>query len=566
MTDRRDHPGGIIHTYRKYDPQQFPMPAHQAPDLVSPAFEHMLAYGSMRRLTPEQLADAVHIDPSQIKGLGPSIESLIAMLEERKRKILARYETDHALAQAADNFRDFAGRLKPPQKFIESYESAVRDEQRIDLERLWYRVDQRGDFARGLVQLIQHLGDKFEVEELDQKYAFTGREKMDVPKAIEVKAELERIDELLRQLEEAAKNARVFVIDFDALSEFADAEQIEELERLADQIRQMIEAAAAQQGLTNEHGEFQLTPQAYKIFQSKLLDTIFTDIAAGKSGRHDDNLTGDGAVEQQRTKPYEFGDSLANMDVTTSLVNAMLRTGRQQPVRITPRDIEIHHTKNNPKCATAVCMDMSGSMQWGGLYIHVKRMALALHGLIRSEFPGDFVDFVEIASLPKRRHVSEVVRLMPKPVTIREPIVRLTADMSDANISEQMIPPHFTNLQHGLRLARQTLQVQDTPNRQIILITDGLPTAHFEGSNLYLLYPPDPRTEEFTLREGMLCKQQGIVINIFLLSTWAQDEEDVRFAHRLAESTAGRVFFVAGKELERYVIWDYHARRRGIAG
>lgn len=566
MNDRRNRFGGYIHTYRNYDPRRFPMPAHEAPDLVTPAFEHMLTYGSMRRLTPEQLADAVRIDPSQIKGFGPSIESLIAMLEERKRKILATCETTHVLAQAADIFRDTAHRLKPPQKLIKPYETAVRDEQPIDLERLWYRMDQRSDFARGLVQLIQHLGDKFEVEELDHRYLFTGRQKMDVSKAIEVKAELERIDELLRQLEDAAKNAKIFVIDLDALSEFADSEQIEDLERMADQIRQMVEAAAAQQGLVNEHGEFQLTPQAYKLFQSKLLDTIFTDLSAGKSGRHNDDITGDGTVEQQRTKPYEFGDCLANMDVTASLVNAMIRTSAKGRVRIAPRDIEIHYTKNNPKCATAVCMDMSGSMQWGGLYIHVKRMALALHGLIRTEFPGDFVDFVEIASLPKRRHVSELARLMPKPVTIREPVVRLMADMSDANISEQLIPPHFTNLQHGLRLARQMLQVQDTPNRQIILITDGLPTAHFEESKLFLLYPPDPRTEEFTLREGLLCKQQGIIINIFLLSTWAQNENDVRFAHRLAESTAGRVFFVAGKDLDRYVIWDYHTRRRAIVG
>src|SRR5947209_15602554 len=88
--------GGIIHTYQKYDPVNLPSPTAPPPDLVSPAFEHMLYYGSMRRLTDEQLARAVHIDPSQIRGLGPSLESLMAILRERKRQILETYETGQA--------------------------------------------------------------------------------------------------------------------------------------------------------------------------------------------------------------------------------------------------------------------------------------------------------------------------------------------------------------------------------------------------------------------------------------------------------------------------------------
>src|SRR5438477_10521387 len=113
--------------------------------------------------------------------------------------------------------------------------------------------------------------------------------------------------------------------------------------------------------------------------------------------------------------------------------------------------------------------------------------------------------------------------------------------MSDPTVSEFLIPPHFTNIQHGLQLERKYLSVQDTPNRQIILITDGLPTAHFEGKWLYLLYPPDRRTEHHTLREGLLCRSEGITINIFILSSWAHREGEVRFSYRFAESTTGRV-------------------------
>jgi uncharacterized protein with von Willebrand factor type A (vWA) domain len=153
---------------------------------------------------------------------------------------------------------------------------------------------------------------------------------------------------------------------------------------------------------------------------------------------------------------------------------------------------------------------------------------------------------------------------MPKPVTIGEPWVRLKADMSDPNMSELQIPPHFTNIQHALQMGRQFLSKQDTPNRQIILITDGQPTAHFEGQMLYLLYPPDMQTEQATMREGQLCQREGITINIFLLPSWSQSSEDIQFAYRLAESTKGRVFFTAGKDLDRYVVWDYLNRRRSI--
>jgi uncharacterized protein with von Willebrand factor type A (vWA) domain len=233
-------------------------------------------------------------------------------------------------------------------------------------------------------------------------------------------------------------------------------------------------------------------------------------------------------------------------------------------VRLKPEDIEIHRTRNNPKCATAVLLDMSGSMRYEGQYINVKRMGLALDGLIKSEYPGDFLQFIELYTFAKPRHVTEIAGLMPKPVTLYEPVVRLKADMSDPRVSELQIPPHFTNIQHGLHLARKFLMVQDTPNRQVVLITDGMPTAHFENEMLFLLYPPDERTESATMREAQLCAREGITINIFLLNSWNQTREDVQFAYRVAEATRGRVFFTAGRELDRYVVWDYIKRRRLI--
>jgi uncharacterized protein with von Willebrand factor type A (vWA) domain len=544
----------------------------------------------MRRLTPEELARAVHLDVSQIAGLGPSLEAMIAMLEERKRKILEMFETDRVEREAADHFRDATQRVDPPSKMRGAFEKAVREEQIADLERLWYSTgDDASPLARSLMAAMERLGDKYQIEELASKYNFTGREPMDVPKALAIKEELEAIDRLLEQLREAMKNAQIAVIDMDELSRFAEQADVENLEQLARQMQDYLREQAELQGLEEnaEDGGYRLTPQAYRIFQGKLLEEIFSSLDAARSGRHSGPIEGEGPVELTTTKPYEFGDSPANMDIPASFVNAMIREAatqqhsdavtQQEPepaaslrhsvtVSLLPSDIEIHRTKNTPKAATTVLLDMSGSMRYDGQYINVKRMALALDGLIRREYPGDFLSFVEMYSFAKPRHVSELAALLPKPVTTHSPIVRLKADMSSPDMSEALIPPHFTNIQHALRLARQQLSIQDTPNRQVILLTDGLPTAHFEGADLYLLYPPDPRTEEATMREARLCTRAGITINIFLLPSWWQTSEDVSFAHRLAEETRGRVFFTAGNDVDRYVLWDYVKRRRKIIG
>jgi uncharacterized protein with von Willebrand factor type A (vWA) domain len=564
--NNKENLGGIIQTYQKYDPMNFPSPTAPPPDLVTPAMEHMMQYGSTRDLTEEELANAIHLDPSQIRGLGPSIDYLKQMLEERKRKILETYETSKVSKQVEKNYKAEIQKTRPPEKFSSRFKQATQQEQIYDLERIYYAInDDSSPFANQIVQLIEKLGEKYQVEELTAKYEFKGREGMDVPKALEIKEELESIDKLLQQLEEAKKNAKIALIDMEELAKYIEENDLNDLKALQENINQYMKEEAERQGITQDKKGFQLTPKAFRLFQSKLLQTIFNELNESRTGRHGQQvILGEGATELQTTKPYEFGDSISQMDIPASMVNAMLRQGNHLPVRMKAEDIEIHRTRNIPKCATTVLLDMSGSMRYDGMFVNVKRMGLALEGLIRSEYPGDFLQFIEMYTFAKARKTAEVVELMPKPVTIFNPVVRMRADMSDPNISEMQIPPHFTNIQHAMRLGRQYLSVQDTPNRQMILITDGLPTAHFEGNMLYLLYPPDPRTEEATLREAQLCAKEGITINIFLLQSWNQSEEDVRFAYKVAEMTKGRVVFTAGRDLDRFVVWDYVKQRKSI--
>lgn len=569
--------GGVLHTYLGYDAVKFgqaqPTDSSAA---ARGAYEHLLAAGSMRHFTDEELADAIRIDPSQIQGLGPSIDALIELLEQRKERILATYDPAPAANAAAKAFLETAAGAVPTTgkpDVSKRIAHAIAGEQLRDLERLWYRLPENSPEQRALTQALERLREKYEVDQLTSRWSFSGREALDVPGAIQVKEELEELDRLLEQLREALKNAKPAIIDMDALEQFAPQEQVDSLRDAQRRVNELLERLAEDAGLARTpEGGWQVSPKAMRLYQRSLLSTIFGGLQAARSGRHEGVASPDGAVELPSTRPYEFGDSPSAMDIPQSMVNALLRESADgprapgTPVRMRSDDMVVHKTRQQPKCATAVIMDMSGSMRNGGQYVQAKRMAMALDGLIRSDYPGDYLQFVEMYTVAKLRSPGEIPGIMPKPVTIRESVVRLRADMSDPDITEMDLPLHFTNIQRALQLSRQWLGGRPTPNRQVMLITDGLPTAHFEGSDLYMMYPPDPRTERETIREAMRCKEAGITINVFLLPSWSQTEDDVQFAHRMAESTGGRVFFVAGRELDRFVVWDYVKRRRSILG
>ncbi|MFM7136486.1 MAG: hypothetical protein ACKO1M_05370, partial [Planctomycetota bacterium] len=306
----RDSLGGIVHTYQRYDPARIPPPRPPETDLLSAAMEHLLEFGDLdeMQLTAEQLADAIVLEPDQIAGLGASIDSLKRKLEEIRRRILERHETQSVRKQARREFHEAAARARPPAEHREAFERAVREEQLRRLERLWYaQDDDQGRFAGELVGLTDRLGKAYQIDELASKWQFTGREKLGVDEAIEVKEQLEEIERLLAQLEEARKNAHVVLIDMDALARYAESAELSELDRIRRQVEEAVEQAAARQGLEKGRKGYELTPKALRTFQGKLLEQIFAALDPSRTGRHQVNVTGDGAVELVPTRPYEFG-------------------------------------------------------------------------------------------------------------------------------------------------------------------------------------------------------------------------------------------------------------------
>jgi len=238
-----------VHTYLGYDPKSFPSPTAPAPDLAGAAFDHMLEYGSMRDFTDEELARAVRLDPSMFPMLGPSLESIAALLRERRARILAKYETQAARKDAREGVARERERVEPPKPYREDFRKAMDQEQIRDLERLWYKQpDESSPFAKALLRLIDRMGDQYQIEQMAAKYEFTGQTRMSVPEALEVKAELEEIDKLLEQLKKAAENAQLAIIDMDALSELADGDALEGLNQIRQQIEDYLREEAKRQG------------------------------------------------------------------------------------------------------------------------------------------------------------------------------------------------------------------------------------------------------------------------------------------------------------------------------
>ena len=266
----------------------------------------------------------------------------------------------------------------------------MKEEQLADLEDLYFRVGKDTDpFALGLVLLSARLGEKYQVDELAAKYEFTGREKMDVPKALEVKEELEEIDKLLKQLEEAKKTAQLAIIDMEELAKFAEPGDMEGLQALQQQIEDYIREQAEQQGL----GERRRREVSAHAEGASALPIEGADARSSPTCRHR-------APAGTRTpSPAKARSNRRRRSSTSSATPSRRWTsprawstrccaaGPGLPVRMKPDDIVIHRTRVTPKAATCVLLDMSGSMRYDGQYVNVKRMGLALDGLIRSRVP-----------------------------------------------------------------------------------------------------------------------------------------------------------------------------------
>ena len=292
-------------------------------------------------------------------------------------------------------------------------------------------------------------------------------------------------------------------------------------------------------GKTGKAGEprikFELTDKGLDFLGFKALKELVSSLGKASFGRHDTRYLSTGVEADQFPKPYEFGDAL-NLDVNATLQSALKREGLGVPINLEYSDLMVHQTDYQSSCATVLMLDCSHSMILYGedRFTPAKRVALALTHLIRSQFPGDTIRVILFHD-----GAEEI------------PLSRLAA---------VKVGPYHTNTREGLRLARRILMSQRKDMRQIIMITDGKPSAiTLDNGQIYKnSMGLDPRILRETFREVALCRRSGIMINTFML---ADDYYLVDFVKKVSEICQGKAYFTTTMTLGQYILMDYLRRR-----
>jgi uncharacterized protein with von Willebrand factor type A (vWA) domain len=309
----------------------------------------------------------------------------------------------------------------------------------------------------------------------------------------------------------------------------------------------------------DSEGKYRVTPKGIKRIENKALESLFDVQARDAMGRHETQFRGAGQTVHEESKPYEYGDPVSNLNLHETLRNAVQRQGGGTPVKITADDLVVHDMEYQTSCATVVLLDMSGSMDRYGKYGAAKQTAMALQALVRSKFQGDFIQTVGFYTYASPLTERELLYSAPKPVSIFDSRVRLRINL---DAPPKFVPEHFTNLHAGLQFARRVLQKQPAANKQIIVITDGEPTAHVEGRELVLLYPPTEKTARITLSEVKRCSEMGIHISSFALVEDYFYFGLVNFVEQMAQVANGVSATCNAQDMGNMVISSFIGGRR----
>ena len=306
-------------------------------------------------------------------------------------------------------------------------------------------------------------------------------------------------------------------------------------------------------------GKWAVSPRGARRIQERALTEMFQTFRTDSIGKHDTGQKGTGAIRLDESRPYVFGDSLSNLNMHETLKNAMIRQGGGTPIKLKLDDYVVHETEYQSRCATVVLIDMSGSMSRFGKYAQTKKVALALQAMVRAQYPQDSIQMVGFYSFANVMTERDLINSAPKPVSMYDSRILLRFDL---DALPKRVPQHFTNIDAGLKLARSLLGRVHAANKQIIIITDGEPTAHIEGRELVLMYPPSNKTARATLAEARRCAAAGIRVSSFALIEDYFYLGLVNFVEELAKVSQGVAAYCAADDLGKYVLDSFVGGRR----
>ena len=494
-----------------------------------------LLKSQMAQNTGQQMMD-------QIKGMSPedmaATRDMMDQLNQMIKDKLSGSEPDF------DSFmQQFGGMFgdDPPQSFEElmlqlqeqlaqsqSMLDSMSPEARREMEdALSQALDP--ETQRAMAQFASLMEQLMPMDDLRRQYPFLGEDSLTMEQAREMMRGLQELDQLEQSLQEAMRTGNMENIDPDKLAELLgdDARRIyDELDRL----RKMLQES----GYVTDNEKMDLTARGIRRIGQKALKEVFTHLKKDRMGNHQMDARGANGDLLGETKIYEFGDPF-QVDLQATVKNAVLRGGPQVPVRLRPEDFEVYRNEHMTRSSTVLLLDQSRSMGLFNNWQAAKKVTLALMALMRSQYPRDSLHIVGFSDYARE---------------IKE------EDLAKCSWNAWV---SGTNLHHALILSRKLLSKEKGGTRQILVVTDGEPTAHLEGDRAFFAYPPSHRTELETLKEVRRCTQEDILINTFMLEN---NYQLVNFVERMTRINSGRAFYSSADNLGEYLLVDYVTNHR----
>ena len=486
----------------------------------------------------DQMSGAVeNLTPQDMQRMKDMMAALNEMLESRERGEDPKFE------QFMENFGDFfpenpetldelleimAQRMANAQAMLNSMTPEQRDQMRQLSEKLLEDMDLRWQMD----QLSQKLQGMFPQKGWGQSHEFTGDEPMGFSQAMQAMQELGELDQLDNLLRNASSPSALAEADLDRVREMLGEDASKSLEQMAQLTKKLKDS-----GLIDQvEGKLELTPSGLRKIGANALRDVFGSLEKDRLGQHQVERLGVGHERTYDTKPYEYGDPF-QLDLQRTLRNALQRQGSTVPLKLSADDFEIEQTEHLTRSSTVLMLDLSLSMPMRDYFLPAKKVAMALHSLMSTQFPRDYLGIVGF---------SEVAReLTPQQLP---------------EVSWDFV--YGTNMQHGFMLARKMLSRQ-SGTKQIIMITDGEPTAHISKSgDVFFNYPPVRETVEATLSEVMRATREGIRINTFMLDA---SHALQAFIEQLTAINHGRAFFTSPENLGEYLLVDFIEHKRQLS-
>lgn len=463
------------------------------------------------------------------------VEGINQMLRDRKAGVDPDFEgfmesSGHNFdSERPTSLDELIDKLRLRMAAMHSMMQSIAEEMRQELNDI-FKSGMDSDMMSVLAELTNNTHDVSPFEDLIEGYSFTGPDDLNLDQAMDVLGEMQRIEELDRRIRDVIRGGNLGDVDLNEVEEIIGREARSELEEIQDMVKALEESGY----LRRNRDRYELGPLAISQIAQNAMREIFSQMKKDRLGSHDTYVNGEWGDLSGSTLPYE-SDRSFDINLQKSLFNTVTRQGASLPLKMSYEDMEVNEREHLTQSATVLMLDQSRSMGMYGSYTSAKKVALALYWLITNKFPRDKFFVVGFSDYG---------------------MVINGKDLPESTWNHWVAG---TNMHHGLMLARQLLSRENVANKQVLMVTDGEPTAHMEGGQAFFSYPPSYRTLEQTLREVKRCTREGIVINTFMLEAnyFLMD-----FIDQMAKVNKGRAFYANTDQLGRYVLVDYLKSRR----